>query len=120
MPARLSEAIRYGTRRISDLHSPLATFKLTMTSSSQIPRSLAHFVDRRVVQQPSDKTDGTNRTKKCFVCNKIGCLSTNQSTKKRLQLYRKTRKLGNSWHLLASQTMNQKTVRNKLQIQLRI
>jgi hypothetical protein len=70
------------------LHSSLSTVKHAATLSCE---TVAHYVDRRYMSSGPSKLSGPsrpNRPKKCFVCGRPGCWSTNHSTKERLQAFR--------------------------------
>lgn len=73
---------------ISDLHASLATLKI------ENPAPSAHFVDRQYFRTNGDRRKGgSNRQKKCFVCKRPGCWSTNHSSKERLKAYRQSKSL---------------------------
>lgn len=82
---------------ISDLHASLATSESFAGSSSLQQPISAHLVDRKYYHADNSRNnsryrhEGTN--KKCFVCGKPGCWSTNHSTKSRLQALKKNKVL---------------------------
>lgn len=77
---------------ISDLHASLATLKTRGTEATAFEPS-ANFVDRRLVRNKPSKPPSTSSSKKCFVCGRPGCWSTNHSPKERLRSYRKNKSI---------------------------
>lgn len=74
---------------ISDLHASIAAMK---NSDSSSPEPSAHLVDRRYIRNGDDRNRGDpSRQKKCFVCKRPGCWSTNHSSKERLKAYRNSK-----------------------------
>lgn len=58
------------------------------------PEPSAHLFDRSYVNDDENKKrGGPSRHKKCFVCKRLGCWSTNHSSKERLRAYRKSKVL---------------------------
>lgn len=84
---------------ISDLHASLATMDTQNRVLGTQLQPAAHFVDRRVVRGNSnrqgheEKATKVSHGKKCFVCGRPGCWSSNHPPKERLQAYRKNKSI---------------------------